>query len=421
MTDDRSRRAGSRDLDLVLFGATGYTGRLVAEVLAQKRPRLAWALAGRDRAKLERVRAELAAAYPGLVEPPILVADALDATAVGAIAARTRVVCTTVGPFSRYGSALVAACAEHGVDYCDSTGETPWVRAMIDAHHARAAATGARIVPCCGFDSIPSDLGVLALHDELVARGDRLAEAHYRVRHMSGGMSGGTAASVLAILEQARDPKVRRVLADPYALDPPGAPRGPDRGDSMGPRRDADTGRWTGPFMMAAVNTRVVRRTNALTDFAYGRDFRYDEAIDTGRGAAGLARAAAMTAGLGMLVAAAATGPGRKLVERLVPAPGQGPSAEAREHGSFRIEIRGVSTGGARLRAIVAGQRDPGYGETAHMLAESALCLAEDELPARGGLLTPASCMGMKLVERLRAAGMTIRVEAASEVAPAGA
>jgi short subunit dehydrogenase-like uncharacterized protein len=399
-----------KDLDLVLFGATGFTGQLVAEYLAKKRPALRWALAGRSREKLERVRDGLAALDPATRDLPILVGDGLDPAAVDAIARRARVVCTTVGPFARYGSALVGACAEHGTAYCDITGEAPWIRTMIDAHHARAVATGARIVHCCGFDSIPSDLGVLLLHEHLAAQGKRLGEVHFRVVKIKGGPSGGTIATMLDMMENAGDPAVRRALGDPYALDPDGSSRGPDQRDAMGPRRDADTGRWAAPFVMAAINTRVVRRSNALAEHAYGRDFRYDEGVDTGRGARGFAGALGMSAAIVGGLAAVAFPPARRLAMRFLPAPGQGPSRAEREAGGFRIELRATTTGGEKLVGVVEGVNDPGYGETSKMLGESALCLAEDPLPARGGILTPATAMGMKLVDRLRAAGMTFRV-----------
>jgi short subunit dehydrogenase-like uncharacterized protein len=402
----------SKDFDLVLFGATGFTGRITAEYLLQKRPALRWALAGRSRDKLERVRAGLAAVDRAAEGLPLVVGDSLDPASVGAMVRRTRVVCTTVGPYARYGGPLVAACAEHGVHYCDLTGEPPFIRAAIDAHHERAAASGARIVPCCGFDSIPFDLGVFMLHDHLARQGGRLAEAHGRVLEVKGGPSGGTVATIMGVAESARDPAVRRVLFDPYALNPAGAPRGRDRGDQNGPRRDADTGRYTGPFLMAAVNTRIVRRSNALLGFPYGEGFRYDEAIDTGAGLPGLARAAALSAGVAGLLVAAALPPGRALLSRFLPAPGEGPSREQRERGSFRVEIHASGAAGERLKGVVGARRDPGYGATSIMLAESALSLAEDALPARGGVLTTASCMGMALVERLRNAGMTFEVRA---------
>jgi short subunit dehydrogenase-like uncharacterized protein len=412
MDTRQNGRARGRDFDLVLFGATGFTGKLVAEYLAGKRPSIRWAIAGRSRDKLERVRSEIAAIDPAAGDLPILTGDALDRDAMGAIAARARVACTTVGPYARYGSPLVAACAEHGTDYCDLTGEPHWMRAMIAEHQARAAASGARIVHTCGFDSIPSDLGVFMIHDHLARQGDRLAEAHLHVVKADGGISGGSAATMLDVLGNVRDPEVRRAIRDPYSLNPEGAPRGPDRRDTHGPRRDRDTGRWTAPFFMAPVNARVVRRSNALLDFAYGRDFRYDEAVDTGDGLVGLARAAAFTAAMGAATAAGTTPIGRRLLERLLPAPGEGPNRETRERSSYRVEIHARSAAGRRLVGVIGDSLDPGYGSTAKMLAESALCLAEDALPPRGGMLTPASCMGMRLVERLRAAGLTFEVEA---------
>ena len=411
MTASEQRRSRDTEFELILFGATGFTGRLVAEYLVKKRPAIRWALAGRSRDKLERVRDELCAMEPSAKELPLVVGDSQDRAAMEALARRTRVVCTTAGPYALYGSELLGACAEQGTDYCDLTGETHWVRKMIDAHHARAVETGARIVPSCGFDSIPSDLGVLLLHEHLAARGKRLAEVQYRVLRMKGGPSGGTIASGLDTAARMLDPTVRRVLADPYGLNPEGMRGGAQERDSLRPRRDPETGRWLAPFFMAMVNTRVVRRTNALLDFAYGRDFHYEETVDVGAGLAGLTRAAATSTGL-TLSGLMAFAPVRKLATRFLPAPGEGPSREQRENGSFEIELLGRGTQGERFRARVGARQDPGYGATSWMLAESALCLAEDELPRRGGLLTPASCMGMKLVERLRAAHITFQVEA---------
>ncbi len=411
MTASEQRRSRDTEFELILFGATGFTGRLVAEYLVKKRPAIRWALAGRSRDKLERVRDELSALEPSAKELPLVVGDSQDRAAMEALARRTRVVCTTAGPYALYGSELLGACAEQGTDYCDLTGETHWVRKMIDAHHARAVKTGARIVPSCGFDSIPSDLGVLLLHEHLAARGKRLAEVQYRVLRMKGGPSGGTIASGLDTAARMGDPTVRRVLADPYGLNPEGMRGGAQERDSLRPRRDPETGRWLAPFFMAMVNTRVVRRTNALLDFAYGRDFHYEETVDVGAGLAGLTRAAATSTGL-TLSGLMAFAPVRKLATRFLPAPGEGPSREQRENGSFEIELLGRGTEGERFRARVGARQDPGYGATSWMLAESALCLAQDELPRRGGLLTPASCMGMKLVERLRAAHITFQVEA---------
>jgi short subunit dehydrogenase-like uncharacterized protein len=393
-----------REFDWMLFGATGFTGKLVGEYLAKKKATRG-AIAGRNKDKLEAVRAELSAFDPCAANWPIVVGDALDTKAVEAMAKRTRVVCTTVGPYARYGKVLASACAENGTSYCDLTGEPLFIRESIDENQAAAERTGARIVHSCGFDSIPSDLGVLLLRDHFAKAGDRLVEAHFRVLGMKGGPSGGTLASAMDTAERASDRNVRRKLADPYLLIPEGAPRGLDGRDQSGPRKDDRTGRWTGPFVMAAINTRVVRRSAAL--LGYGDDFRYDEATETGAGVGGWLKATALSAGLVGALAAMAIPATRSLLARVLPKPGEGPSLHQREHGFFRIAIFGVSAKGARATANIVGTKDPGYGETSKMLGEATLCLAEDPLDTPAGVTTPAAAMGARLIERLRAAGMT--------------
>ncbi len=416
----RSDRS-ARSFDVVLFGATGFTGRLVAEYVAKHYARdLVWAIAGRNRAKLEAVRMDLARIEPGLASLEILVADSADLGSLEAVARSTRVVCTTVGPYATHGGPLVNACAMHGTDYCDLTGEVPFIRRSIDENHARAEATQARIVHSTGFDSIPSDLGVWMLHEHLREHhGRSLARASFFCGPTKGGMSGGTIASMMELMDAAgRDRELRRLVADPYALLPD---RTKDRGGEGRDRPrvhfDKELGEWTAPFVMSAINTRVVRRSNALLGFPYGRDFRYEETMSLGRGPAGFARAAGLTAGLGAFVAAAASGPGRSVLKRALPAPGEGPSKEQRETGFFKIRLLGESDPGpdgrtVRVEGWVEGTSDPGYGETAKMITEAAVCLAKDEtkLPARFGVLTPASAMGSVLIERLRAAGMVFRV-----------
>ncbi len=409
----------SRAFDVVVWGATGFTGQLVAEYLVERYGvggSLRWALAGRNRSKLEGVRRGLEAVAPAAAsELPLLEADAGDAGSLAALAAQTKVVCTTVGPYARYGSALVAACATSGTHYCDLTGEVQWMRRMIDAHQRDAEASGARIVHTCGFDCIPSDLGTWFLQREMRARhGVPCRRVKYRVKGFSGGISGGTAASMFEMLEEvARDPSVRRVMGDPYALNPEGRRRGPDGRDLATPVWDADFDTWVGPFVMAAVDTRVVRRTNALLDFAYGEEFRYDEATLLGPGPAGWLKAAGLSGALGGALAAGTVGPLRGLLRRFVPEPGEGPSKAVREKGYFDIRLFGEhpEDRGKSLRARVTGDRDPGYGSTAKMLGESAVCLAQDDLPVGGGLWTPASALGGPLLERLRAnAGLTFDI-----------
>ncbi len=403
---------GDRTYEIVLWGASGFTGALVAEYLVRNYPDVGLALAGRNQGKLESVRRELAAIDAKAGELPILIGDSFDRASLDAITAETRVVISTVGPYAQYGEAMVASCVANGTDYCDLTGETQFIRRMIDAHQAEAERTGARIVHCCGFDSIPSDLGTLMVQEAAKERfGSPLAEVKFFAGESKGGASGGTIASMLNILEEAKDKKVRRILGDPYALNPEGERDGPDGSDRMGVRYDDDLGMWVGPFVMAAINTRVVRRSNALMGYAYGRKFRYSEEMSFGAGPRGAIRAGTVAAAVGAFVAGASIKPIRTVLQKTVlPDPGEGPSREEREAGFFVVRLVGKTADGQELRGRVEGQNDPGYGETAKMLGESALCLARDEIAAPGGIRTPASTMGVTLIERLRDAGMVFRV-----------
>lgn len=403
----------ARPYDVVLFGATGFTGQLVAEYLADHYTDsgLRWALAGRNATKLEAVRAQLRERSHGRCDPSILIAESHDRASLDLVANQTLVVCSTVGPYAKYGDALVAACVEAGTSYSDLTGEVQWVRRMIDQHHTAAQASGARIVHCCGFDSIPSDLGTQLLVEEALAQhGSAPDNATLYVGATRGGFSGGTVASLLNVLDEAGDPAVRRVLGNPYSLCPEGEQRGPDRGDPNGVSFDRDESSWIGPFLMAAVNSRVVRRSNALQSYRYGREFLYREVTRLPAGPIGMMKATALAAGLGSFVVAASIKPVRKLLlPRVLPAPGEGPSKAAIEGGFFKLEIVGrFSDGKEPVRIAVKGRLDPGYGATAAMLAEAAVCLALDaaKLPAGGGVLTPASAMGPVLRERLNARGV---------------
>jgi short subunit dehydrogenase-like uncharacterized protein len=331
------------------------------------------------------------------------------------LARRTRAVCSTVGPYALYGSELVAACADLGTHYCDLSGEVHWMRRMIDQHEARAVETGARLVHSCGFDSIPSDLGCLFLQQHAIERyGRPCGSVKLFVRKMKGTFSGGTVASMLNALEVAKhSPEERRIMGNPYALNPAGQRKGPDGRDQARPHRDPDADCWTAPFVMAAINTRIVRRSHALLGWPWGRRFRYSESVLTGKGLAGLARATAMTAALGGFMAAASIGPARVLMNRLfLPQPGQGPNEAAREAGGFEMLLIGRHPAASErhISARVTGRRDPGYGATARMLGEAALCLAldGDKLPVAGGSWTPATAFGALLIERL-AEGADVR------------
>ncbi len=404
----------TREYDVVVWGASGFTGRLVAEYLARHfgtDGALRWAMAGRSESKLEAVREQI-----GATGTPILIADSNDMDSLRALAGRTRVVATTVGPYARYGSQLVSACVSESTDYVDLAGEVQWIRQMIDTHQQGARDSGARIVHCCGFDSIPSDLGVLFLQNEARERhGTPCDEIKLRVKAMRGGASGGTAASLMLVVEAAReDRQIARILKNPYSLNPEGEREGLDRADQQGPVWDKDIDAWTGPFVMAAINSKIVRRSNALLDYAYGRDFRYSEAVITGPGLAGRAKALALSLGLGGLVLGASFTPTRKALQRFVlPKPGEGPNENQRENGFFNLRLIGRHADGWQLRAVVTADRDPGYGATSGMLAEAAVCLAQDisHDDVAGGFWTPASAMGTHLIERLRErAGMRFEI-----------
>ena len=397
---------GNRELDIVVFGATGFVGKLTAEHLAEHAPEgVRIGIGGRSEEKLARVKSELGKDWPTIV------ADSSDAAQLKALAERCRVVATTVGPYRKYGMPLVEACANAGTDYIDLTGEPLFIRDSIDRCHAKAEASGARIVHCCGFDSIPSDLGVWLLHQEA----GELEDTTFVVRGVRGGASGGTVDSMTTMIDEVKSDSVKRkVLFDPYSLSPdrdaePDFGRQPDIGP---PSHDDDIGEWLGPFVMAAINTRIVRRSNALQDWAYGRRFRYRETMAMGSGPVGLAKAAAVVGGLGALTGALAVTPVRRALGRFIPSAGEGPSEEVREKGFFKIEIHARTPSGERYVCRVQAQGDPGYAATAVMFGEAALCLVldRDRLPDRAGVLTPGTAMGGALVERLRAAGHTYDV-----------
>ena len=408
--------------DLVVWGATGFAGRLVAEHLIDNYDPddLALAIGGRDEGKLQDLRDELLDRNDVWEELPVVIGDAHDRASLGGLASKTRVVCTTVGPYTDYGTQLVDACVEANTDYCDLSGEINWIREVIDQYHEAAADRDVRLVNSCGFDSVPTDLGVLLAQEHAVEQyGTPCDRFRCYLEGGHGGVSGGTLASFARVFEAAaNDPAARRALVNPYSLAPPGEREGPDPGEQRRPRKDPDSGEWTAPSPMAAVNERVLRRSNALLDYPWGRDFRCTGVIPTGAGPVGALRAAGITAGLGLFAAGMSLGPVRSGLRRWVfPAPGEGPSRDRIESGSFAFRFVGTGTdedGSAfRVESRVAAQRDPGYGATAWMLGEAAMCLVDEdvETPLSGGVLTPASGIGRPLIERLRDVGMTFRVE----------
>jgi short subunit dehydrogenase-like uncharacterized protein len=408
----------SRDFDVVVYGASGFVGVLVAKHLAEHAPTGARiALAGRSEAKLAAVKSRLG------VDWPVVIADAADAEALRRAAASTRVVITTVGPYAKYGHELATACAEAGTDYVDLTGEVLFVRESIDRNHEIARGTGARIVHSCGFDSIPSDIGVHVLDAQVRADGaGELTDTTLVVTSMRGGMSGGTVDSMRHQLDVVRrDRKLARIAASPYSLSPDRKAE-PDLGrqDDMATLRGADVDpalRGTlAPFFMASYNTRVVRRSNALRGWSYGRRFRYRETMSVGASALSPVFATGTKLAMAALFVGLSLPPTRFVLDRLLPKPGEGPSERARTEGHFTIGLFTTTTTGARYRARFKAKGDPGYAATAVMLGEAALALAFDRdalPPSEGGVLTPATGIGDALVTRLRAAGLEIDVSKA--------
>ena len=404
-----------KKFDVVVFGATGFTGRLVAEYLNRiygTGNQVSWAMAGRNLAKLGRVRGEIGAAE----SLPLLAADAFDTQALQGLVQQAKVVITTVGPYQLHGEPLRAACAQAGTDYVDLCGEPLWMAQMIPRFDAPARSSGARIVFSCGFDSIPFDLGVVFLQAEAQRRlGAPLAHVHGRVRVLKGTFSGGTAASLLATLEQiGREPTLAATMRDPFALTP--GFRGPPQPENDAAEYDAAAGCWSVPFVMAPINTKNVHRTHALRGHPWGTDFIYDERLLTGDGDKGERRARHMARAARVQNLLLGFAPARALLQRFVlPKPGQGPGLQARENGRYEVLFIGTSADGRTLRCSVKGDRDPGYGSTSKLIAESALCLAHDidRRKTTGGVWTPGAAMGLALVQRLQArAGLTFAVEA---------
>jgi short subunit dehydrogenase-like uncharacterized protein len=407
MTEDRP-------IDVVVYGATGFVGKLLAEYIANAAPPDARiGLAGRSQSKLEATRSALPAAAH---DWPLVVADQNDPASLVAMCEQAQVVATTVGPYRRQGMKLVDACIEAGADYADLTGEVLFVHEAI-GRHDDAAAKGVRIVHSVGFDSIPSDLGVLLLHETAQADGaGELEETTLVVKGMRGGVSGGTLGSMLGQIDDMKaTPEVKKIINDPYALDPTRVAEAPGERekDTAVCEKHKDYGLWLAPFVMAPYNTRIVRRSNGLLDGAYGKRFRYREVVSAGSSPVGAVVAGGMAGGLGGFAAGMSFGPTRSLLTKVLPDPGEGPSEKTREKGFFKVDVYTRTSSGARYVAHVSAQGDPGYKATAMMMGEAALCLAldRDALPDRHGILTPATAMGDALVDRLRGAGMTLSVE----------
>jgi short subunit dehydrogenase-like uncharacterized protein len=389
----------SPKFDIVVYGATGFTGQLVAEYLAahyKGDANLKWAMAGRSKDKLAAVRDAIGAPK----DLPLIVADASDPASLRAMVEQTKSVITTVGPYQYYGNDLLAACVESGTDYFDLCGEPVWMRQMIDKHEAAAKKSGARIVFSCGFDSVPFELGTFFVQEEAKrAFGAPASRVKGRVRDMRGTLSGGTAASAKATFDAvAKDLSLVAILNDPFALTP--GFEGPKQPRGNKPAFEEDLQSWTAPFMMALINTRNVHRSNMLMGFPYGREFVYDEMVLTGPGEKGEANAK-----LVMAANTGKTGPN-------APKPGEGPSKEERENGLYDLLYVAIAPDGRQVRAGVKGDRDPGYGSTSKMISECAICLLRDTPDVAAGFWTPGAAMQGRLIKRLEDhAGITFRAE----------
>lgn len=387
----------TREFGITVYGATGYTGRLICEYLNTRYGvdgEVKWAMAGRSRAKLETVRDEMG--IPTSV--PLVIADANDISSIKAMVANTKVVLTTVGPYQLYGSELVAQCAAAGTDYVDLCGEPGWMHQMIAQYQNAAIESGARILFSCGFDSIPFDLGVLFLQEAAMKRfGAPVTRVKGRVRVMKGGFSGGTLASLKATMASAaKQPDLIKVLQDPFALTE--GVSGPQQPLANIPQYDEELGSWSAPFMMATINTKNVHRSNFLLNHAFGHDFVYDEMLFTGPGEKGEAAAKAVAADRSMASSDLK--------------PGDGPSKEERENGSYDVLFAGYNKQGDILKASVKGDRDPGYGSTSKMIAESAVCLLLNPEAASGGIWTPGAALQELLIDRLEQnAGLSFTLE----------
>lgn len=401
-------KMADKKFDIIVYGATSFVGQIITRYMHEQFAdgSIVWAIAGRSLSKLQNVSDAI-----GLSGVEMIVADAADEAALRQMCAQTTVIMSTVGPYALYGDHLVKVCATTGTHYCDLTGEPQWIRKMQLRHEADAIKSGARIVHCCGFDSIPSDLGVHFLQRNALKQfGHTCAQINMRVLSMKGGASGGTIASIVNMVKEAvSDADLRRELKDPYSLCPQNHVFSIAQPD-VEVAYDAAAGGWIAPFIMAGINARVVHRSNALSNNSYGVEFKYEEAVVTGQGGSGKWKAQAAHWGVNALMIGLAVPPTRWLLENVVlPKPGEGPSEKAQREGRFEIVFLGSTAKGETIRCRVTGDRDPGYGSTAKMLSQAAACLAKDvpdDVP--GGFWTPATILGDKLIARLEAhAGLT--------------
>jgi len=388
-----------KQFDIIIWGASSFTGKLVTEYIFNKygSSKIKWAIAGRNLDKLEKVRSQVADK-----DIPIFIADSFDEDSLSKFVKKTKVVCSTVGPYSLYGTKLVKVCLENNTNYCDITGEAHWIRTLIDNFHEEAKSKKIKIVNSCGFDSIPSDMGVYFIQNEIKKVYKNYAKSiKMRVAGIRGGISGGTYGSINNLLKEAyADRNVFKVLNNPYGLNPKDKMEGMDKKDLRKIIFDKESNSWIYPFIMAGINTKIVRRSNALSNFKYGKDFRYEEATMSGKGISGFWKAILAVFPLAMV----GLNPNsflKKIVNSFMPKPGEGPGLEKRKNGFYNLRFYVTIDDKNKAFAKVIGDSDPGYDSTSKMLAESALCLAFDRLPENYGVVTPSFSMGDKLLDRL--------------------
>ena len=389
-----------KQFDIIIWGATSFTGKLVVEYLFEKfaSTKIKWAIAGRNKEKLENIRSKVADK-----NIPIFIADSFDEKSLSVIVKKSKVICSTVGPYSLYGSLLVELCVKHRTNYCDITGEAQWIRKIIDKFHEDAKKKKIKIVNSCGFDSIPSDMGVYFIQNQIKKAYKSYAKSiKMRVAGIRGGISGGTYGSMNNLLKEAyADKSVFKVLNNPYGLNPNDKMEGLDKKDLRKIIFDNESNSWIYPFIMAGINTKIVRRSNALSNFQYGKEFTYEEATIAGKGISGFWKAVLALFPLAMI----GINPNsflKKIVNSFMPKPGEGPGIEKRKNGFYNLRFYITIDKKKKAFAKVIGDSDPGYGSTSKMLAESALSLAFDNLPGNYGVITPSFAMGDKLLNRLK-------------------
>ncbi len=390
----------SKIYDVVVWGASGFTGRLVAEYIYKKyglNKSLKWAIAGRSIDKLKQIKKHFSS------DIPIITADINNLSSLNDMASKTKVICTTVGPYAKYGTDLVEICIRNKTHYCDLAGEVQWIRKVIDKYHKTASENNVKIVNSCGFDSIPSDMGVFYIQEKSKQTfGVKASRIEMRVAGVKGGISGGTYASLSNVsVEANKNKEIFKTLINPYGLNPANEMEGPDGPDLRKVIYDPYSKNWMGPFVMAAINTKIVRRSNALLDYYYGKNFMYNEATISGKGAAGKIKGYLMAFPLFILSVAKPNSLLKKIIDYMLPKPGQGPSKKNRESGFYNLRFYVEIDDEVKAFAKVTGDMDPGYGSTSKMLAESAISLAKDDLNNFGGVLTPSTAMGKFLLKRL--------------------